>query len=359
MKQFVINGLFLTKKITGIERYAREIVNELDKLVNKGEFVIAVPPANISLPGYKNIEIVKVGKERKEGKLSEFLWEQFDFLFYLRKHKRIPINLCNRFPLLYARGFAVIHDISYKVNRKLMATSIKSRLASFYYRLFYFVAFHSDMRIITVSNFSKNEIIRSYKIKEDRIKVINNSWQHINRISTNDNLLKKEELQNIDYYFAMSSILPNKNFKWVLYAAKNNPDKTFVIAGGGRLKDLASELGLSDLKNLHYLGYVSDEEAKTLMKYCKAYIFPTFYEGFGLTPLEAIASGAKDVIVSDTPCMHEVYSEYVQYLNPFDYSEKALSNVSESIGNVEDVLNKYSWSDSASKLLSIMLADKK
>jgi len=355
MKQFVINGLFLTKKITGIERYAREIVNELDKIVNKGEFVIAVPPANIKLPEYKNIEIVKVGKERKEEKLSEFLWEQLDFLLYLRKYKGIPINLCNRFPIFYCKGFVTIHDISYKANKDIMATSFKSKLASYCYTLFYFLAVHSNRIIITDSNFSKSEILRYYHACSDRIKVVYPSWEHMNNIKDTDNFNAVfKNLESNKYYFTMSSIMPNKNFQWILYAAKNNPEKKFVIAGGGKLKELADNLGLSNLKNVQYLGYVSDEEAKTLMKYCKAYIFPTFYEGFGLTPLEAIASGAKDVIVSDTPCMHEVYGDYVKYLNSYDYSKKALSNISGSIGNIEDVLNKYSWGKASLDLLSFI-----
>ena len=69
---------------------------------------------------------------------------------------------------------------------------------------------------------------------------------------------------------------------WVLRAAKNTPQAVFAIAGGGSLQAQAKALGLADLPNVCYLGYVSDGEAKALMSHCQAFLFPTLYEGFGI-----------------------------------------------------------------------------
>lgn len=89
------------------------------------------------------------------------------------------------------------------------------------------------------------------------------------------------------------------------------------------------------------------------MKCCKAYIMPSFYEGFGLPPLEAFALG-KDVIVSDIPVMHEIFENEVTYINPYEYNfdfEDILV-----AKNREKILNKYSWKKSAEKLLEIILS---
>lgn len=76
----------------------------------------------------------------------------------------------------------------------------------------------------------------------------------------------------------MANLLKNKNFPWVLRAAGAKPDAVFAIAGGGSLAAEAERLGLADLPNVLYLGYVSDGAAKALMAHCKAFLFPTLYE---------------------------------------------------------------------------------
>ena len=89
------------------------------------------------------------------------------------------------------------------------------------------------------------------------------------------------------------------------------------------------------------LGYVSDEEAKTLMRDCKAFLFPSIYEGFGIPPLEAMSAGCKRIIVSDTEVMHEIFGDSVEYIN----IKKEEITFSEN-----DVLSTYSWEKSALQL---------
>ena len=98
---------------------------------------------------------------------------------------------------------------------------------------------------------------------------------------------RQPQLKPGQYYFSMANLLKNKNFPWVLRAAGAKPDAVFAIAGGGSLAAEAERLGLADLPNVLYLGYVSDGAAKALMAHCKAFLFPTLYEGFGIPPLEA------------------------------------------------------------------------
>ena len=88
------------------------------------------------------------------------------------------------------------------------------------------------------------------------------------------------------------------------------------------------------------------------MANCRAFVFPTLYEGFGIPPLEAIACGAPRVLVSDTPCMREVYGPHADYID-----------LAANHGDVDAVtpghdaaavLARYSWAESARRLLELL-----
>lgn len=346
MNKYVIDGLFLTQRITGTQRYAYEIVSELDKLVSKNELQILVPESASKVPKFENIKIEKYGKR------SGIPWQQLDLAKYLRKNKAQGIFLNNVLSITYPHGIIAIHDVGYKTN-PLFYVSIRDKLSMMWHRLNYWCAAHSDMEIVTVSKFSKSEIIKYYNVQPERIEVIKCSWQHISKIyAAQDTFERFPMLKPCEYYFSISTLGANKNFKWILYAAKNNPNETFAVAGGGKLKGVAEAEGYASLPNIHFLGYVSDEDAKTLMANCKAFLFPTLYEGFGLPPLEAIACGCRKIIVSDTPCMHEIYGDYAEYIAPDDYSFCEFGKLNKN--SEESVLERYSWKKSAELLYSIL-----
>ena len=154
-----------------------------------------------------------------------------------------------------------------------------------------------------------------------------------------------------NYYFSLSSNTENKNFKWIYNAARSNQNSEFVIVGGKTSispKDLRSE------KNIKYLGYQSDERVKSLYRHCKAFIFPSFYEGFGTPPMEAMSVGAK-IIISNTSCLPEVYGNSAYYIDP----NNSNINIEEliqcnSVVDSETVLKKYSWKNTAQIWVSIL-----
>ena len=349
---YTIDGLFLTQRITGIQRYAFELCLEIDKKIDKDVLEILVP-ANIdetikkNIPEYKNIKVTYYGK------YNGIKWQQIDLANYLRKNKRKGQFLTNIFPLSYPKGNITIHDVSYKANPNFF-TSKRDRISALWHRLNYWVAAKSKMQILTDSYFSRDEIIKYYHVNPKRIKVVYVGWQHMQRICEADDTYKRyAELENKEYYFAMSTLAPNKNFKWIIEAARQNPDSIFAIAGGGALKENEEA---KRLNNLCLLGYVTDEDAKILMKNCKAFIFPTLYEGFGMPPLEAIASGARCIIISDTPCMKEVYTDNAVYISPEKYTHIDFEQIGhlEDVHNYEHLLSRYSWEKSAKKILHMI-----
>lgn len=348
MKRYCINGAFLSEKKTGIHRFAEEIIKALDSLVEDDLDIVLVVPKHTLIPfSLKNIRILEFGF------LKGIPWEQTFFALYALIHRRIPINLCNVTPLLVPRGYSVIHDISYKVNPQYFSHWY-GLLSRKWHCLNYWFIVHFARHIFTVSNFSKKEIKKTYNIPSQKITVIYNGWQHIqNIIPSSDDVLNKLGLTKKRYFLSLSTIAPNKNLKWVLKAAQNNPEEIFVIAGSLNPSRFGIDLDITNLKNVKFIGYISDEDFVLLAKNCKAFLFPSFYEGFGIPPLEAMSVGAP-IIVSDIPVLKEIFEESAHYIDPKNYYED-LRNFSKSlIKNKSDILSKYNWNDSAKSVLKCL-----
>ena len=340
--KIIINGRFLTQNITGVQRLAHEIVKELDKVIKKNEAVILVPK-NILFKNirYENIEIKKVGI------LKGHLWEQLELPYYVWRNQGRLLSLCNTAPIINT-GIVNICDVSPKINPGFFSKSF-----SIFYKVLYWFITKTSLKILTISNFSKVEIIENYKINPNKINIIYCGWQHMNEIIENEKILKKLQLEDKNFYLGVSSINPNKNFKYIIELAKIYPEKTFVIAGKLNQKVFGG-MDLEKVKNLVWAGYVSDGELKSLYKNTTGFIYPSFYEGFGIPPLEALACGCKKVYISYTSCLPEIFEDSVIYLNPYKV-EKVL-NETEVIKeeNIKKILDKYSWEKSAKKIIDVI-----
>ncbi|MCD7817389.1 MAG: glycosyltransferase family 4 protein [Bacteroides sp.] len=197
--------------------------------------------------------------------------------------------------------------------------------------------------IVTVSEYSKKDIVEQLNVPPERVIVIPNGWQHMTKIGLDDSVFGRYDLlKKGKYYYAMGNIMPHKNFKWIVETAKRNPDCTFAIAGN--MHELSNKAELK-LDNVLYLGRVTDEENKSLIKYCKAFIHPAFLEGFGIPPMEALTFG-RPIIVSNTSCMPEIYGGAAHYVDPYRYDYGLDTLLLEHVENPETVLNKYSWEQS-------------
>lgn len=344
MQKIIINGRFLLHKVTGVERYAREMIAELDKIADGGKVMMAVPPELDEIPKYENIKVIKVGK------LHNRLWEHISFPLFVYKNKGISLNLCNVAPLIKP-GIVCMHDVKIKAKPEYF----QKKFLLWYNLLFSNQIKRADM-ILTVSEFSKLEILRYYNVDKNKIHVVPSAWQHFKNIKFDENTLKKYNLKKQAYYFSMCSLEPNKNFKWIAEVAKKNTDELFVVAGAINKEIFSEGLGFECPTNMKLIGYVSDEEAKTLMRDSTAFLFPTFYEGFGLPPLEAMSTGVEKVIVSDIPVMHEIYGDSVYYINPYFPEENIKQLISQKVESSDKVLSNYGW-DKSAIILKKIIAD--
>lgn len=321
---------------TGAQRYAREIVNCLDSISKLGEISIAMPEGNWDIPSYKNISVKQVGP------FKGIKWEQITYPLYLIRKRGVGLNLCNVAPILKP-DFSTIFDMKIKSHPEFF--SLKFR---WWYRLLFLNQTLRCKKIFTDSEDARKELLKYYPHTNDSIIIpAHGSWQHFERIKYDENTLQKFELTKGEFFFGMGSLEPNKNFRWVAEIAKRNKYSMFAIAGSLNEKVFSNGLGFDCPNNMKLLGFVSDEEAKTLMRDAKAFLFPSFCEGFGMPPLEALSAGCPNVIVSDIPVMHELFEKNAIYINPNEYDYNLDILLSGFSCDALRVLDKFSWEKSA------------
>ena len=182
-------------------------------------------------------------------------------------------------------------------------------------------------KIITISEFSKGEIIRYLGISEDKIVVmpcgVDFSKYHPNYTESEIQIVKKKYHIQDDYLLYLGTLEPRKNITRLIEAyaqlkATNTKLPKLVLAGRkGWMYDsifaIVKELQLED--DVIFTGYIEAKEAPILMKGSLAFLFPSLYEGFGMPPLEAMACGTP-VLVSNTASLPEVVGEAGVYVDP-------------------------------------------
>lgn len=339
----VIDGRQLSGQTGGVQRFIKEILEELDKIVTPGQYEILVPVSAELTVSYKNIRI------HKYGKLKGLVWEQICLPYYLFTRRRYGLFPCTIVPLLYPKGIAILHDVMMAKCPEL-SEAFESPIAKKLLLLNYRIASKYANLIVTVSNFSKNDIMELYNVSAERIYVVGNAWQHIKRVAPDEKWKEKyHQLQVGEFYFSLSANRKQKNFKWIYEMAKRNPDRIFAMAGTQEEWQREQEY---NAKNIVHLGYISDGEICSLMKSCKAFLFPSIYEGFGIPPMEALALGAK-VIVANASCLPEIYRDCVYYIDPYDYEVDLDEVLKRNVAPADEVLKRYGWDISAKKLHEI------
>ena len=312
-----INGRFLSQSVTGVQRYAEEVVKGLDSLLaatpgqGRPSSITIVSPRNAS----RKLDL-KAIRQVSGGFFNGHLWEQFSLPYLSRGG--LLLSLCNTGPLVKSRHVVTIHDAS--VFGFPAAYSFAFRNC---YRLLFWVLGRTARKVVTDSKFSKKELQRYCRIVPRKIKAIHLGSQHLREIRSDDTIMKRHDLVRGSYVLAVSSLNPNKNFQAIADAILllGSTAFKFVIAGAGNTRVFGrAELSLPP--HVTHVGYVSDEELKALYENAACFVYPSFYEGFGLPPLEAMTCGCP-VIVSAAASLPEVCGEAALYCNPHDAADIA------------------------------------
>ncbi len=347
-----VNARFLTQHMTGVQRYAVEICLELKRM--RGDEIEFVSPDDIVQKNYAEMLNVRI-----IGKHKGHVWEQWDLPRYLKKHgSPLLLCLCNTAPFIYNNKVVTVHDIAFEAYPQ---TFNKSFL--YVYRFMVPRIMKSAKHVITVSEFSKDEIVKYYGIPKEKISVVYNAVRDSFR-PVCDNELKRKK-----YFLAVSSLNYRKNFLSVLSAfeifQKEDKDTFLYIIGdikNSNFKGVDIER-YYDNPSIKFLGRVPDEELVKYYSNAAAFVYPSIYEGFGIPPLEAQTCGSP-VVVSDIPPLHEVVQESGLYCDPYDVKDIA-SAMNRILDNKEEYrlkgyenTKRFSWENSAKTVLNCLINNK-
>lgn len=351
-KKIYINGRFLLQTPTGVNRFAYELCRAFTG--QNIEFTIICPSKTINEEyDIENFNIIYFEFMFS----SSHFWEQIVLpLFFIKKHNYILLNFTGLGPVLISKKIITIHDVAFLYNPLWY---------SFFYRIFYKIltplCAKTSQKILTVSEFSKSEIIRFLNIEKDKIEVVYNAVPSVFYHERYQNNTKKPEEQ---YILAVSSIDPRKNFNTLIKAfshLKDIPVQLFIIGGKNKVYNQATQ-EYSQNEKITWLGRVSDTELINYYKHALCFVYPSLYEGFGIPPLEAMILNCP-VVASDIEVFHEVYGQSVLYADP--HNDKQIASVirilltntdlrKELIDKGKKHAQVYSWNNSASKIINIL-----
>lgn len=347
MPKYVINGMFMTQQVTGLQRYAYEMCLALDQLLDNKHVVMLVPERFTG-----NDDIFKNIKIKRYGNKKGIIWEQIDLRKYLRKTKSTCINFCNVTPLFVNPGITAVHDLMFKLFPEWF-TTLRNKLSCIWHTFQADYALKNERWILCTSYFTKGVLEKEYPCTVGKVCVTPVGWQHVSRFRENKDWESVYPfLKPGEFFFSMATRAKNKNGQWLIDSAKRNPDQVYAIAGRSYEPE-----STNIPKNVYLLGYVSDEDVCSLMKNCKAFICPSFYEGFGDPPLEALALGTS-IIVSNQSALPEVFESAAHYIDPYNADIDLDLLLQEPVESAQTVLDKYSW-DKSAKILYKLMYDRK
>lgn len=346
-------GDWTMEKVVGVQRYALQILNVIDNMLLNGEIhenvELVVPQNSKEIPNYERINIVKIGII--SNKFQKHAWQQIVFPTYVKRSKGIGVDLTAGLPV-WGCKICAIHDciqesypdnfLDHKLFIKLLMIKRKIITSS------------NKKYIVTLTEDSKKEILKYYPNAEERVSIVSCGWEHMKYTGSDMSIFNTINLDTGDkFFFSLGSKYKHKNFKWVIEAAKVNKDYKFVITGTGIYSDNENELKKTLPTNVIFTGYISNEQIKALMQKCVALIQPSYYEGFGLPPLEALSVGAR-IIVSNRSSLPEIYGDTAYYIDP-DISGINIDDLLKSkVSNPQAVLEKYTWENAARQLIDVI-----
>lgn len=307
---WAINGRFATQQITGVQRYAREIVSALDDLLSQDRdlahrlgFRLIVPGAGAhDAPALRSIGLVATSI------LSGHLWDQLVLPFYEQDG---ILSLGNFGPIFARRHIVCIHD----ANTFIEPDSYSPKFRMAYQTLLPLIG-RRARRVATVSEFSASMLATYGVCQRDKIFIAPNGHEHVLRWDFR--LANLPMLADVTrpYVLLLGSKAKHKNIQVVLQNAAALDELGLDIVIVGSASTIFSGQGNDDTApNIRYTGYLGDNELAALYAGALCLAFPSRTEGFGIPLLEAMTIGCP-VISSDAASLKEVGGDAVLYASP-------------------------------------------
>lgn len=366
-----------SSRFTGIGRYTYELINNLLKLDTKNEYFLFFnePEYSKFIPPHKNIHKIKVNARHYSIK------EQTTFLFKLNKYKLDLMHFTHfNAPILYKRpSIVTIHDLTLSF---FPGKKMNNPIHRFAYHLTINKATKNAKKIIAVSKHTKKDLQEILKTPATKIEVIyegvNDKFKPVKNKKEITALkhrlkIKPTSIPFILYTGVWRSHKNLPNLIKAFHILKNDyqyPGK-LVITGrhdplyANEIFHLTAELNLTD--QIIFPGMIPEKDLPALYSAAQIYAFPSLYEGFGLSPLEAMQCETP-VAASSKSCIPEVCGPnnaiYFDPQNPQDIAEKinqiiispALQKTLKENGSKK--VKQYSWKKMATQTLNLYQTSK-
>jgi glycosyltransferase involved in cell wall biosynthesis len=333
------DGKRAMNNLTGLGNYSRYVIEMLAKENKNDNYIVYCYNYNkdsrlVSIEKkYDNLHLC-LPKKRNNSSLwrSFFITKQLikdNLDLYVGLSNELPLNIKNK----GIKSIVIIHDLIYLAHKEYY---------NFFDRLFYNYKYKLSCKnadiIIAMSECTKQDIIKYYHIPQEKIKVIyqgcDDSFKKEATIEEKEKIRKKYNLPS-KYILNVGSIERRKNALLIVKALKDLPTDLHLVIIGKRTKytkqieDFATNNNLN--KRLHILEKVPFNDLPSLYQMAQVFVYPSFYEGFGIPILEAIHSSLP-VIAAKGSCLEEVGGENSIYINPNDEKELC-KKITEIIGN--------------------------
>lgn len=353
-----INGRFLAQPLTGVQRFARELTQALDRTIAAGEVPGSLRGADWRLIVPENatvdLDLRSIRPERLGGGSGHF-WEQTALAW--RSRNDLLIGFGGSGPLLKRHQLTVIHDAT--IFRHPGSFSRSYRI---FHGLLGLVLTRRAM-IATVSHFSRRELGEIFRVDPEGISVVYNATDHFAGLAPDETILDRLGLVGGDYFLLVGTLKPNKNIAFAIKAfeALAAPGQKLVIVGGVEPRVFkGDDYGAGE--HLVFAGRLSDTEIAALERRATAFVFPSLYEGFGIPPLEAMSQGCP-VLAADIPPVREACGEAALYFDPMrpETLVQAMRTAMDEpalrrrlIADGYENAKRFSWASSAEALLAVI-----
>lgn len=363
-----IDARMLTER--GIGRYIEQLIKHLEKIDTENQYYIFLNKDGYEKYNPTNFNFSKV--------LADYKWytleEHFGFAKLLKKYKLDLVHFTHfNVPFFYNKPFVVtIHDLialKFPTTRATTLGPLKYKIKKWGSKIIIKRAIRKAKNVITISEFTKNDLIEYFKLKKNLVNKISVIYEGVTKLDSTQALSKSEFIENnpqitgYDYIVYVGSAYPHKNIEKLCEAFKQIDDIKLVLVGKEdyfykRIREEYKDL----INNKVFLtGYVSDSELLDIIKQAKFYIFPSLYEGFGLPPLEAMQYGVP-VLSSYSSCLPEILKDCVEYfdatyINEIVQSIKSFNNNTERLNNLKIqgplFVKRYQWQACANETFDI------
>ena len=357
-RHWSVNGRFLGRDVTGVDRYALEILRAMDALIGEHhpltagirlEILCAAEAREVS-------PFVNVPLRLLPG-ASGHLWEQFILPRYVGGGL---LSLCNTGPLATKKQIVCIHDVNTRLAPQSYGFAFRTA-----YRVLQPVLARCAAQIVTVSLFSQQTIARFGIAPINGIKVIQNGYEHVLTWNADQSLLKQADLPG-SFVLLVGSRARHKNIAIICSIATELARRGIhiLVTGGVGANVYAQGHGSQLPSNVRHLGRVDDNDLAFLYQRALCLVFPSLTEGFGLPALEAMAFGCP-VISSDAGSLPEVCGYAALYASP--HSGSAWLAAIEQIAAAPSLRDRlaaegrkrseaFSWRRGAEQYLELMFA---